>query len=282
MIYLNHIDLKVFNFILDKINLDFPFKRKPKYDNKYYLERIIFILKSGCSFRQANCTSVINHYSSIFKKYKSWLNKGFFNNLFDEMINKYKKKLKKKFIKHSHKSSLLTLFIDSTNIRNKNGKQLIGRNYQDKFKNGNKVTIVCDQNKVPLIVTTHRADIHDSKILRLSKTINSSLTNIQTECNLNKILLVGDKGYMLKNKHKQIFLRRNIKLVNPYRKNQKLKNSKSNEKRLKERHKVENLFGTLKQFKRIQLRYDSNIGSYKAFILMACLFIGYRTLFRNT
>ena len=105
-----------------------------------------------------------------------------------------------------------------------------------------KVTIICDQNKVPLIIAANRANIHDSKILSTSKLINDSLNNIQKDFNFNKIVLVGDKGYILNKTQKRILLKRNIKLIHPYRKNQKNKNSKTNKKLLKERHKVEKLF----------------------------------------
>lgn len=279
--YLNPIDLKIFNFILNKINLCFPYKRKPKYSNEYYLERIIFILKSGCSLRESNNTKIVNHYSSIHKKFKLWTNKGFFNNLFNEFIMSYKRKLRNKITKHSRKSSILTLFIDSTNIRNKNGKQFIGRNYQDKFKNGNKITVICDENKIPLIININKANIHDAKILSTNESINKSLDKINKDIKLNKIILVGDKGYILNKTKKKLLLKRNIKLIYPYRKNQKSKNSKTNEEKLKKRPLVENLFATLKQFKKIQFRYENTILAYEGFVKIACLFIGYRFLFKN-
>lgn len=135
------------------------------------------MLKSGCALREANSSNIKNNYSTIRKKFTLRKNNNLFTNIFNEMVNSYKKKLQKKFIKQSNKSSLLELFIDSTNIRNKNGKELIGNNYQDKFKNDNKVTIVCGSNKFAFIAEINRANIHDAKILVDSKSINESFND---------------------------------------------------------------------------------------------------------
>jgi bifunctional N-acetylglucosamine-1-phosphate-uridyltransferase/glucosamine-1-phosphate-acetyltransferase GlmU-like protein len=67
--YLNPIDKKIFNYILNKINIMLPSLRNSKYTNEYYLTKIFFILKTGCSFRDTNSTTIKNHYSAIHKKY---------------------------------------------------------------------------------------------------------------------------------------------------------------------------------------------------------------------
>jgi len=282
MIHLNPIDEKIFNYVLNEINLAFPFKRKPKYDNKYYLEKIIYMLKSGCTYREANHGSVKNHYSSIYKKYNQWVTSGFFDDLFSKLVGKYKKKRRKKLKKNLHKSSLLTLFVDSSNIRNKNGSELLGRTYQDKRKKGNKITVICDQEKFPLIIDISAANVHDSKILTSSKPIKKSLFDLHKDLKLTKINLAGDMGYIINDNKKKLLFKNKIKIIHPYRKNQGRKNSKSDRKILKERHKVENLFASLKQFKKIQLRYDSKIKNYEAFVKLALTFIGLRILFRDT
>lgn len=88
--YLYPNDLKIFNFIVNKSIYVFPtreikdhnfmihnfmihnqsfdlrifaftdHKRKPKYINKYYQERIIFILESYCFLRESNSTNIRN------------------------------------------------------------------------------------------------------------------------------------------------------------------------------------------------------------------------------
>ena len=74
--YLSEIDTKIFHHLLNLINIKFPNKRTPKYSHQYYLERIIFILRSGCSFRDSSNSSIKNHYSSIHKKFLLWRSAG--------------------------------------------------------------------------------------------------------------------------------------------------------------------------------------------------------------
>lgn len=56
----------------------------------------------------------------------------------------------------------------------------------------------------------------------MSKLINDSLNYIQKNCNLNKIVLVENKGYILNKTQKKILLKQNIKLIHSYTKNTKL------------------------------------------------------------
>ena len=68
----NQSDKKVFKFILNEINKKFINIRKPKYSNEYYLNKIIFVTKTGISWRDSTDSTIKNHYSTIFKKYKLW------------------------------------------------------------------------------------------------------------------------------------------------------------------------------------------------------------------
>ena len=141
--YLSEIDTKIFHHLLNLINIKFPNKRTPKYSHQYYLERIIFILRSGCSFRDSSNSSIKNHYSSIHKKFLLWSKSGLFTELFNDVVNQFGKKFSRKI----HKSGILNLFIDTTNIRNKCGRDKLGKNYQDKGKKGNKVSTICTDDK---------------------------------------------------------------------------------------------------------------------------------------
>lgn len=279
--YLNEIDSRIFNFLLQKINLEFPNLRKPKYDNKYYLEKIIFILRSGCSFRDSNFTSIKNHYSSIHKKFLLWSKKGLFIDLFNEVV----KEFHNKFLRKAHKSTILNLFIDATNIRNKNGRETLGRNIKDKSKKGNKISTICTENKFTLGISIDEANRHDSKWIE--KTLNNiPLINPKSEIKekileLNKVNLIGDKGYIIKENRKKVLLKRGINMVHPYRKNQKKENTKEELKLLNKRHVIENTYASLKQNKYVQLRYSHTLLSYKSFVYLAVIIMNYRILFKS-
>ena len=238
------------------------------------MERIIFILRSGCSFRDSSNSSIKNHYSSIHKKFLLWSKSGLFTELFNDVVNQFGKKFSRKI----HKSGILNLFIDTTNIRNKCGRDKLGKNYQDKGKKGNKVSTICTDDKFILGVSVEEANRHDSVFIE--RTINN-IPNINNLSNLTKINLIGDKAYVIKEGRQYKLLKRGIKIVYPKRKNQKKKNTKGENKLLDRRYNIENSYATLKQFKYVQLRYPHKVSSYASFVYLAVIFMNYRILFKK-
>ena len=261
IIMYKNINKQIFDRLLKYINTNYPNKRKPKYSIQYYLQKIIYLTKNGVSWRALDTTTNINnHYSSIYKKYKFWNNNNVFHDVWNDIINGYKKKTLRK-------CKLLNLFIDSTSIRNIKGHDMIGRNYADKNRYGTKISVICDSNKIPLSVSVYPANVHDTQ------TINGSIDNL----NINhktpiKINLIGDKGYIInKNKRKLLKRNNNIKLITPIRKNQKAKITKGDKELLKTRCLVEHVFMFLKMKKRIHVRYDNSINSFNGFIYLALI-----------
>ena len=67
--------------ILKKIEECCPQKRKPKYSNEYFLDRILLILKdvqTWRSFKRIYPTEKPGHYTTILKKFHKWSNLGIF------------------------------------------------------------------------------------------------------------------------------------------------------------------------------------------------------------
>ena len=264
---LNQADKKFLKFVLKLIEERCPNIRKPKYSNEYYIRKIIFMLRTGCSYRDLDYDgNKRNHYSSIQKKYKLYCTKKIFEDAYNKLIKKYNRRM----YRNIDNSENINLFIDSTQIRNKNGKTLIGRNIQDKSRFSTKISCIVDKNKIPVSISFYKGNVHDVN------TISPSIHKI-TINNNNYKNIIGDKGYIV-NKLKRIKFKREQRavLITPYRKNQKEKNTtivicRTNEelRLLKSRSLVENFFASLKQFKRIQLRYDSNIDPSKNFVYMA-------------
>ena len=66
--------------------------------------------------------------------------------------------------------------------------------------------------------------------------------------NYRRINLVGDKGYIATKKTKNELFKKGIKLITPYRKNQKKKNCIKNKLKLKKRYVVEHANQKIKDF----------------------------------
>jgi len=173
------------------------------------------------------------------------------------------------------KNRKLNLFIDVTKINNKYGSQYIGINNEYKKKNVTSLTAICDDNKIPLAVSY--MDINKNKTKTGKNTIKHDIKGVQPTLNnipiklkqYVKVNLIGDKGYITKNRFK-VFNRR-VKMTCPKRKNQKKKNTNSEKILLKDRYKIENFFASLKNYNRIVLRRDKNILNYMSFVYMGLL-----------
>ena len=252
------------DILLENIQKKFNFKRTCKYTNEYYLNIIIYILKNGISWREAFkhpiCEKNIktNHYSSVYKTYKKWAEAKIFEKTYKDLLIGYAKK--KIQIKNNH-----FLIIDSSTVYNLFGSELIGRYYQNK-KRSVKVSLICDDLGIPFNIKLYSANTYDSKTILGTLEDN----NIREILGKNLILL-GDKGYISKNETKQELKEMGVELLTYKRKTQKIQNTEEEKQKLSKRFKVENVFSTLKSYKRIFLRYDKKIKNYMEFIYLGCI-----------
>lgn len=219
-----------------------------KYSLKSILSEILFILKTGISWR--DCRSNIN-YQSIYYHFKRFVKFGIFKKLF---IN-----LRSTFIR-SNKTNVQ--IIDSTFIMNKYGKNFVARNKFFKSKNCNKVSLLTDINGVPLSALINVGNTHDIKFLK---------SHLNDLCYLNKkyntnVCILADKGYESKIIRNKISPK--YSLMIPKKSNMKI--SYQFDKFLyKNRIHVEHSFSKLKNFRRIMVRYDSNIINFSEFLFLA-------------
>ena len=191
--------------------------------------------------------------STIRKKFYKWKNLNVFNIAHNEMYNIYSKN-----------RCFKTLFMDSTVIQNLNGSfNEIDYYYKIVSKKQIKLSVLSDNNNVPISSIITNPKIHDSKLIK------PLINNIQ--CNLkNNVKILADKGYIT---NQTIYQKKykKISMVTPLRKNQKKKLSEENKKLLKnKRYKIEQFFCNIKNsYKRIRYIMDSKYDNYNTFIIMA-------------
>jgi len=197
-----------------------------------------------------------------------WFNKmkklGLFDDIFNDILYKY-----------SSSNPIKELHIDSTDIINKNcTKDIVG--YSRKFhKNGLKLTLVEDQNKIPIMYSYDNPTIYDS--------IAGYELLVTFENESNEIIKVGgDKGYILdENDDKTLFAINKLKMINPKKKYKKrkykTKNYKSKIKRIrhskydkeiiKNRIHIEHTNSIIhRSYKKIDQLYDRNINTLNAYM----------------
>ena len=220
--------------------------RKNRYPIRHYIETFGYVLKTGISWRDLKTPL---HWSSYYKKFKIWADSGLFKILHKTMLAVAKQKNK---LTNDH---LKTLYIDSTLIKNVKGVDLLGKNHYDRNRKGNKLTLIISSNGLPVSISLTTANRHD--LLEVIPAIE----NIQVKIISSR--LVADRGYVSKSLQKNLKSKK-IRLIYPYKKNQRVKNTKL-EKSLNKRYLVENTFATLQNYRKLRLRYEKLFTTFVQF-----------------
>lgn len=258
---------KLKHLILDIINKKIIVKRKYKYDNSFCLDHIFYVLKYDIPWNALNTYSC--HYTTISKRFYLWSKIGIFKEAYYTFLSKY---IYGKLINNI--KWFQNLIIDSSMIKNMNGTECLGSNHYDRGRKAVKLSIICDQNKVPLSVSFYKANIHDVN------TINNSIKNLPNKIFNDKrrnTNIIADKGYIInKETQKKLYNENKIKIITPKRKNSKNNTTLKEKKLLKDRYKIEHVFKSLDNYRRILYIRDKKIINHESFTFLALLIINDR------
>ena len=238
---------KIINMYLNSISNKNNVGRPNKMNNKHYIDNILHVLKTGIQWKEIKSTL---HYTTYHKKFISWNNNKVFQNVFYILIKllKLKNKINEQVIKD--------LYIDSTMIKNNRGIDLLGPNHYDRFRKGNKISIVVTNTGIPLGMTINKSNVHDINL------VEDNLDDITIKIVNSR--LGGDKGYNSA-KLKNNLNTKNISLVYYPKKNSNIILSNEDKTFLRKRYIVENTFSWLKNNKRLSNRYDANSNNFIQF-----------------
>jgi hypothetical protein len=244
--------------ILCIANERLPYKRKPKYDNEYFLNMFIHVLDDGTSYnaleRIFNYTSKY-HYKYINQVFNKWTKLNIFKDANDICVNKY-------ISKNINCHTTFETYIDTTNINNKYSRELI--NYgSNKKKKICKLSVISDKN-ILLQINLFNGNVHDSKTTKIE------INNLINKISYRKINICSDKGY-INNELKNKLVHKNINLITPYRKNQQNKNTKHEKNILNNRYHVKHMNNIFKKHSRITERKDHKINTFVSFIYIASI-----------
>ncbi len=253
-------------------------KRKPKYSNEYYLYYITLVLTDVQKWTslQKLCfeKEKKTHYKTIQDVHLKWSKLNIYEEAYKIILNNYANINLKM-------SANLILYIDSTDIYNKNGYENVGFG-QDPKKKKTRVSAICNDKKQILSIVIVKTNTKNNKVDSLksiqtlkhdSTTIESSIKNLLIDVNnCKQVKLVGDKGYLRTKVDKQIILDTlNTEIIHPNKKNQLERTPIARKKLLKNRYVIENVFATLKRFDRICMRKDKLDVTYKGFLFLATI-----------
>jgi len=234
--------------------------------------------------------------STYWSRYKRYINVKTLNNKHNEFVKMglYKEVyncILYLYYKQHNKLHLKYQSIDSLFVKNKlcimkptfDNKQ-IGRNKFYKNKKGLKITTIIDDNYVPISFSVNYGNSNDAKLF--DETFNNLLINPFSEkyykLNKYKQYFLGDSGYdtlyirnILKNKKITPIIdinNRNTKDIN------KRYLTKIEKKKYIKRIKVENYFGILTQYPKMNIIIEKTIKSFEGFLFLVASNILYNKI----
>ena len=210
------------------------------------------------------------HYSSLAKRANLWAAKGVFEKVWANLVLEYSEEQLSK-----DKESFRNIFIDSTMIRNDLGIDGLGRNPSDRGRPATKLSVIVDQNKVPISGTFYGANQHDST------TTLESVEAIQCFLKCDERMsnnLIGDKAYISEDISNELWTSKRIKKVTEHRRPRKGSQSarkllpKRESMMMKKRWVVEHFFADFKKHRRVQTRRDRFLINFESFtFLVFCI-----------
>ena len=257
-----NIDLKLIksiknNILNSKFKNDYNFVHwKQKYSLDFILGHIIYVIKFNFSWRTLGSV-----YSNIYKNYLKLQSQNIFKDTYIQLLKKYLQKTKNKTLKK--------VFTDTTFIINKKGINFIGRNKYMKNKNCNKLSIITDNNFIPIDIKICTGNINDSRILQSQ--LNSIL-----EYKEHIKEFFADKGYCSNQTRKKLRENNIIPIIDYNNRNTKNEEKKkyltnSEIKKYNRRIYIEHIFGNYKYYPKLCQRYERYIKNYEG--LMYIYFI---------
>lgn len=237
-----------------------------KYELSDILNDIIYVLKSGISWR--NIRSTIKWQSLVFH----------FNKLRDHDIFKISlKKLLRKYKKDIKMEDIIYL-TDTSFIKNNIGISHLGRNPCFKNKNCFKLSLLTDLCGIPMDILVDSGSIQEK--VYMDKHIKYAVRNKSHK----RTTLMADKGYDSNPTRKKL-LENNIKPIIPFNKRNTKDETKirylneTENKQYKKRIKIENTFSWIKKHKRIAEVNEKSYISYLNFVYLAVCLIIFKRLY---
>jgi transposase len=214
------------SLIIELVNLYFPKKKKGipgrpiTCSNKECLKAAFKVLKNGTGWEYLDEYSIKG--DSIRKRIAQWNKKNIFKKAWIITVNIY----------IEFGLNFEDLFIDASHIKNYNGKDIIGKNYYDRFKTSTKLTTITDKSGIPIGITLGCGNKHDLTF------VEEALDSIDLDRldHMDCQYLIADKGYWSDDVLKKIENKYKLELITPSMRSRE--EGREEKKRIKELNKV--------------------------------------------
>lgn len=246
--------------------------KKQKYSPEELITSLLFMTESGLSYRQMEKIQIKNlnttlPRSTLYYHFNKFKNNNIFGLFYNFLLYEYFNSSKAEKLKYQS--------IDSSFIYNKCGlSDQVARNKYAKNKNCLKISVIIDDNKVPISIIVDKGNKHDSVLFE--DNINNFLYDPNTlkykKCHRYKQYFLADSGYDSKKINEILENKGYIPIICKNKRNnhQKINKFENNYYKniYKRRIKVENLFSTIKFAKKLSFMYEKTIKAYKELLFL--------------
>lgn len=248
------------------------------------------------------------HYKTIADIHRLWCQKGVYKKAFEEARNQFidteecqsidllidstliinkngidfvgygGETMKKRFTKLNiigNKDTILNVTVAKTNDK----VVVFGKSKGEKEKRprGRPRKVLNEEPKEPIVKQVEQKQEIGIIIQTLEHDIKGIIPTLKDIDVLKRkhINLIGDKGYIADEETKKRLCTdtgMKVKLITPYRKNQKKKNTVVDKKKLRTRSTIERKIRTAKQYNRIHVRKDQKVINYMGFFYVGVLY----------
>jgi putative transposase len=230
--------------------------RPRKVDISKVFQAIFFVARSGAQYSYVQTAfglakSTFCYYLKIISKY--------------EIIEKFLGDFLSE-VEYSH------LYItDTFTVKSMDGYEGLGRNPTDRGRNGNKVSLIIDENHIPIDISIEPANKHDATILK--SRLNTVVFNTT-----DRVQLLADSGYVGK-PLQELASSKNIQLTAKPRKKRNqmpthVLTDEDSELLKKKRGGIELVNGQTRRHRGIHVKYVKKRATYKTmvFLVVLCIF----------
>ena len=220
--------------------------RKSILSTAMLLDRIFYVCKTGCSWR--NLEVVGASAKTVYHHFNRWSKLRVFERAFAIMRATYLNLPK------------VALLEDCSFVKNRYGQDVLGRSPVDRGRKATKVSLLADERGAPLHVCFHRGNRADCQTLH--HLLNAAASSMGPLRNHGELL--ADKGY-------DSALCRSACAAHALLQRIPQRRTPHDRAMNGRRVKIEHVFGHIDHCRRVELRYDSKMFSFRSFHALACM-----------
>ena len=218
------------------------------------IDRIFHVCRTGCQWAELPCPPRVS-YKTVYHRFNMLSRQRIFEDAFYNLSTAYR-----------IANPMLPLVADTSYIKNVCGRDVIGRNHTDRGRLATKASLLSDSRSVPIAFAFHKGNRNDCNTL--SHLLDTAARKTRHNLGAHR-LLYADKGYDSQACRNSCIRHGLIPRI-PRRMTDETWSSV--------RCAVEVTFGRLDRFRRIIVRYDFGIRTFKSFHYLASLCLVARAL----